>query len=52
VHDLRRAENFANWAALVAARPDWRVGLDLPLIIAEDVGLWTFSTAKVSKAGK
>ena len=43
------SESFANWGALLAAHPDWRVGPNLPFVIAEDPGLWTVSQVQLGK---
>lgn len=43
------SESFANWAALVAAHPDWRVGPNLPFVIADDPGTWTVSDVRLGK---
>jgi len=32
---------YPNWAAFVAAHPDWSVSNSVPFIIADDPGLWT-----------
>ena len=43
------SESFANWAALLAAHPDWRVGPDLPFVIADETGTWTVSDVQLGK---
>ena len=43
------SESFANWAALVAAHPDWRVGPNLPFVIADEPGTWTVSDVQLGK---
>lgn len=42
-------ESFATWAALLAAHPTWRVGGNLPFIIADDPGSWTVSDVQLGK---
>jgi hypothetical protein len=52
-------EEFENWAALVAAHPDWQVavpntsgeGTDYSFIIADEPGLWTISDVTLGKPG-
>jgi hypothetical protein len=41
-----------NWAALIAAHPDWTVGDELPFLIADDPGLWTVSNVHLGEAAK
>jgi hypothetical protein len=43
------SESFPNWAAMLAAHPDWRVGPDLPFVIADDPGTWTVSDVQLGK---
>lgn len=43
------SESFANWAALVAEHPDWRVGPNLPFVIADEPGTWTVSDVRLGK---
>ena len=43
------SESFANWAAMVAAHPTWRVGPNLPFVIADDPGTWTVSDVQLGK---
>jgi hypothetical protein len=43
------SESFANWAAMLAAHPDWRVGESLPFIIADEPGHWTVSNVRLGK---
>ena len=58
MHNLRRAESFTNWAALVAAHPTWKVATDaLPFVIAErtpseEPAFWTVSNVTLGKGGK
>ena len=42
-------EAFKNWAAMIAAHPDWRVGPNLPFVIADDPGVWTVSNVQLGK---
>jgi len=47
------SESFANWAAMVAAHPDWKITSDdLPFVIADEPGLWTVNNVKLGKGGK
>ena len=39
---------YANWAAMVAAHPDYKVGYT-PYIVADDAGTWTVSNVKLGK---
>lgn len=43
------SESFVNWAAMVAAHPGWRVGPNLPFVIADDPGTWTVSDVQLGK---
>jgi hypothetical protein len=40
----------ANWAAVVAAHPNWRVSDDAPFIVADDPGIWTVSNVHLGEA--
>ena len=39
---------YPNWAAMVAAHPDYRVGY-IPFIVADDPGTWTVFNVKLGK---
>jgi hypothetical protein len=39
---------YANWAEMVAAHPDYRVGY-IPFIVADDPGTWTVFNVKLGK---
>ena len=39
---------YANWAAMVAAHPDYKVGYT-PFIVADDAGKWTVFNVKLGK---
>jgi hypothetical protein len=39
---------YANWAAMVAAHPEYRVGYT-PFVIADDPGMWTVFNVKLGK---
>jgi hypothetical protein len=41
-------EVYANWAAMVAAHPEYRVGYT-PFVIADDPGKWTVFNVKLGK---
>jgi hypothetical protein len=43
------SESFPNWATLVAAHPTWKVGPNLPFVIADDPGEWTVSDVQLGK---
>ncbi len=47
-------ESFANWSALVAAHPTWRIALtdNYVFIVADDPGMWTISDVHFGKPGK
>lgn len=40
---------WANWDAFVAANPTWKIGKNLPFIIADDPGTWTVSNVQLGK---
>ena len=42
------SEVYANWKAMVAAHPDYRVGYT-PFIVADDAGTWTVFNVKLGK---
>ena len=43
-------ESFTSWGAMLAAHPDWRVGPNLPFVIADDPGTWSVSDVQLGKA--
>jgi hypothetical protein len=43
-------EVFDNWTDVLTTHPEWRVGKDLPFVIADDIGLWTISNVVIVKA--
>lgn len=43
------AEVFANWDALVAAHPEWRVSENQTFVIADEPGTWTVTDVELGK---
>ena len=43
------SEAFSSWGALLAAHPDWRVGPNLPFVIADETGNWTGADVQLGK---
>lgn len=43
------SESFSSWGALLAAHPDWRVGPNLPFVIADETGTWTVADVQLGK---